>query len=246
MVFTVIASRYEPYPGFMERPQGVTGTVAFFGTGLMHSFYCKPNSILDVVWADLVVNMHLLNIARIGLMKDKLKKPEVALICAYPQDQLKLRERYDWIVKTQRKYPFSKCFGHYNLKTVSCYYYFVLRVLVYQVVPSIFLDMLLRASNIRPMAMFAQRKMFAGSKELVHFCTRSFQSDGATNIADLLRLSRDSVFKIDSTFETINDAGIETSYKAYLMGTRKYLLKDDESTLPAARKRYKMWVLLLV
>lgn len=214
--------------------------IAFFGTGLMHSMLANRDAILDLVWVDLVVNMHLLSIARVGLAKEKLTKPEVVLICAYPFDQRHFLCRYDHIMKAQRKFPYSKCFGHYNIQMISCPYYFALRVIVYQVIPSIFVDLLLKASNMKPMAMSAQRKMFAGCKDLAYFCSKSLPGDGPTELANLVLLSKNSPFSVQSYFEAFNMDSTDGCYDSLLLGTRKYLLRDDESSLPAARRRYKM------
>lgn len=222
--------------------QGVTGIVAFVGTGLLHSVYANPDAFLDVMWADLVVNVHILSIARVGLKKQKLTKPEVVLICCYPHDKANFKVRFDRIVEAQRRNPFSKCFGHYNVKIVSCYYHYVIRFVVYQVLPSIFLDLILKALKMKPMVLASQRKLFAGSKDLEYFCSRSFHSDGVTNLAELMLMTKDADFKLDSLFMSTNDAAIATSFDALVLGTRRYLSKEDDSSLPSARKRYKMFV----
>lgn len=214
--------------------------IAFFGTGLMHSMYAKPHAILDMMYADLVVDVHLLSIARVGLMKEKLTKPEVVLMCSYPFDEFDLENQLNHLARIQKKLPFSKCFGDYNIEMVPCYYNFVLRVLAYQVVPSLLVDLLLRASKIRPIAMSSQRKMFVANKEMGFFTTRSFQSAGITHLGDLVVLSKESVFSVDSLFQQTNDVCLENAYGSFIAGTRKYLLRDDDSTLPAARRRYKM------
>lgn len=222
--------------------QGVTAFVAFYGTGLLHSMYANPNEILDVVFADLVVNIHLLSIARVGLMNQKPEQPEVVLICAHPYDPFPLKNRYEYITTAEKKHPFSKCFGSYNIKMVPCYYHFVLRFLVYQVVPSLILDIFLKAFKLPAIAMSSQRKIFVGSKDLEHFLHRSYKSDGVSNLAELVVMSKESDFKIDSLFQQTTEVNIQNSYDSFVSGTRKYLLRDDESSLPAARKRYRMWV----
>lgn len=209
------------------------------GTGLSHSVYANPHTILDVVWADLVVNVHLLSIARMGLEAEKLSKPDVVLICCYPYEQFDFKLRFEWIIRAQKKVPFAKCFGQYNLKIVPCYYHYLLRFLLYQVVPSFFLDLLLRAFKIDPMVMKSQRKLFVGAKEVEPFCNRTYKSGGVTHLAKLLLLSKNSTFNIDSLFQQTNDESIEKSYKTFVLGNRKYLMKEDESSLPAARKRYQ-------
>lgn len=224
----------------MEKVQGVTGIVAFVGTGLSHSLYAKPDAVIDVVWSDFVVNVHLLSIARMGLQAEKLSKPDVVPICCYPYEQFDFKTRFEWITNVQKKVPFAKCFGHYNFKIVPCYYHYVFRFLLYQVVPSLFLDLLLRAFKIKPMVMKSQRKLFIGIKEVEPFCTRTYKSDGVTHLAKLLLLAENSTFNIDSLFQQTNDVSLEKSFKTFALGNRKYLMKEDESSLPAARKRYRM------
>lgn len=220
--------------------QGVTAICAFVGTGLLHSLHAQPHEILDVIWADLVVNLHLLSIARVGLLKQKLKKPEVVLICAHPYDQFDFNARFDKICNAHKKYPYAKCFGNYNVKMVPCYYHFVLRFLIYQALPSLFVDVLLRAIKIKPIAMLSQRKFFAGNKEIIYFLSKSYKSNGVTHLAELVLMSKESDFKIDSLFQQTNDVSVGKSYKAIALGNRRYLLKEDDSSLPAARKRFKM------
>lgn len=236
----VLCARYEPYEGFVEKMQGVTAIVALVGTGLFHSLHAKPNEILDVMWADLIVNLHLLSIARYGLNQEKLPKLEVVNMCGCTYDNTTFKQRFKIVCDSQRKFPFAKCFGNLNIRMVPCYYRFVLRFLAYQVLPSIFLDLLLRAFKMKPMAMTIQRKLFVGTKDLAFFMSRSFKSNGVTNLADLVLLSKESDFKIESLFQQTNDRAIASSYEAFVLGNRRYLLKEDDSSLPAARKRLKM------
>uniref|UniRef100_T1GCX2 Fatty acyl-CoA reductase n=1 Tax=Megaselia scalaris TaxID=36166 RepID=T1GCX2_MEGSC len=112
----ILCTRYEPIPGYTEKFQGVTGIIAFLGTGLLHSLYGKPHETLDVIWSDLVVNIHLLSIARIGLLEQKLSKPEIVLICAYPHDPFDLSSRMKYVVQSQENLPFAKCLASTALK----------------------------------------------------------------------------------------------------------------------------------
>lgn len=206
----------------------------------MHSLYGKPHETLDVIWSDLVVNIHLLSIARIGLLKQKLSKPEIVLICAYPHDPFDLSSRMKYVVQSQEKLPFAKCFGFYSIKVVSCYYHYLLRVVLYQLLPSMLLDLLLRIFKIKPMLMTFQRKVFAGSKELFYFVSRSYRSAGITHQDKLFEMADSSVFKINSLYEQTSNANAKRSYDAFVLGNRKYLMKEKDSTLTSARRRYKM------
>lgn len=52
----MVATKNEPFPGWIDNLYGATGVVVATMTGIMRTLHCDPKKLADVVPADMVVN----------------------------------------------------------------------------------------------------------------------------------------------------------------------------------------------
>lgn len=229
----------EPEPSYVETYYGITGLSAFWGTGLMRTAYSSKDVNFDLVFLDLVVNLMLIKASHMA-MKPRRKNPQVMLICS--ADIHSFGKCTKNMKRTMSKYPFDKSIWyHGRVVLTTCYFYFVFRILIYQVIPSLVLDRVLKRMGIKPMLMALQRKSFLGNKEITFFAFNSFPSTGITDKEELKELADGTDFSIThQLFCLETEKGRKELYEKFVLGCRRYLLKESDATLPYARIKMKM------
>lgn len=218
------------------------GIVSAMGTGLLRSMYARRDTYLDLIYLDLVVKLHLLHIIR---FKNNLKKEsnnlEIAQMSAGPMDPYTLGKRMKWAVKALEHYPFVKCVWFSGITITSCLFYYRLRVIMYQVIPSIILDLLLRAFKIEPRVMAIQRRLYNGALEMKFFLSNTISSNGLSHMLELVEMSNGTDFEIEPVLYTqlTEDTAIR-SYKECILSNRRYILREKDKTIPNAITQHKM------
>lgn len=114
--------------------------------------------------------------------------------------------------------------------------YYKIRVLLWQVIPAIFLDLLFRLFNKPPILISAQRKIIFLISVIYNYMTYPYQFD-TTRFENLKNELNEVDAKLFYTylvdtkdlFELVN-----------YVGTRKYILKEKDENIPRARKVSKL------
>ncbi|KAL5273197.1 hypothetical protein ACFFRR_000141 [Megaselia abdita] len=234
----IVFSLMEPEPSYVETYYGITGLSAFWGTGLMRTTYSNPDVHFDVVFLDLVVNLTLIKAAHMSLNPRK-ENPQVQLICSKDIHKFGLCTKN--MKRTMSKYPFDKSIWyHGRIVLTTCYVYFVLRVIFYQIIPSLMLDQLMKSFGVKPMLMALQRKSFLGNKEIAFFAFHSFPNTGITDKQELKELAENTDFTITRhIFCLETEEGRKEIYNKFVLGCRRFLLNESDETLPYARIKMK-------
>lgn len=226
----------------METLYGITGIVSAFGTGLLRTMYASRDTIMDIIYLDVVVNLHILNIVRFcSIVESSDERLDIALICAGYLDSFKLSKRIEMVEMMQSKTPFVKCIWHPALTITPCFYYFKFRYIFYQVLPSLLLDLVLRAFRIRPIIMSLQRRIFTGALEMHYFLTHTIHSYGISNLFELQKLGDGGKFDVESmVFVQLMESTAKSTYQEFVLSNRRYILKENDDSIPFARRQYKM------
>lgn len=129
--------------------------------------------------------------------------------------------------------PFNDQLWHVNTTVTSSELLFYLRVILFHIIPGFFIDLLLRLLGKEPMLVRLQRKIYIANVAVQYFITNqwSFLNKNTIELSDQLHPKDAESFGYNAsefnTFEYLTNA---------MRGARKYLLKEDESTLPQAIK----------
>lgn len=166
-----------------------------FGTGLYRSTFGRGDISLDVVYLDLVVKSLLLKIFDLGTSTDHHPGTKVMLVCGGELDPFNYDGKMSKSREAFEKYPFMKCFWYPGNVTTTFYPYYLWRVYIYQLIPSLLIDLILKSLGKPPVAMALQRRAHTGNMELKHFLANSFQSDGITELKRFNEVSTSSDFK---------------------------------------------------
>lgn len=137
------------------------------------------------------------------------------------------------------QHPFNDQLWHVNATVTSSKLSYYLQVILLHILPGFFIDLLLRLFGKPPMLVRLQRKIYIANMAVQYFLTNEWaflNTNTLTLDKSLLHEdAKDFGFKADE-FDVYN----------YLLkamkGARKYLLKEDESTLETAIKHSRRCV----
>lgn len=131
------------------------------------------------------------------------------------------------------QYPFNDQLWHVNSDVTARKFLYYLQVIVFHIIPGLFIDILLRLCGNKFRLVKLQRKIYIANMAVQYFLTNEWFFLNRNTLALDKNLLPEDVegfsFKADE-FDTY-----DYFFKA-MKGARKYLLKEDESTLEGAIK----------
>ncbi|XP_070154148.1 putative fatty acyl-CoA reductase CG5065 isoform X6 [Polyergus mexicanus] len=229
----VCAAYQEPFPGWVDNVCGITGIMTEIGRGTIRSIVCNANLIVDVVPVDFVVD---------------------TLICASWYNAM---QRTDTIriynCTSSALHPITwREFGHLTRKHaiespskyVMWYPDFTFRtnkfihaimVAMLHFLPAFIIDLILRVRGYKPIMMKITKRFERAAKTGEFFAINEwkFCADNMTKLVKFVKASGHcNDFNVD-----IKSLDWDTYLHQYMLGIRKYILKDNPDTLNNARSR---------
>ncbi|KAM0734055.1 putative fatty acyl-CoA reductase [Formica fusca] len=229
----VCAAYQEPFPGWVDNVCGITGIMTEIGRGTIRSIVCNANLIVDVVPVDFVVD---------------------TLICASWYNAM---QRTDTIriynCTSSALHPITwREFGHLTRKHaiespskyVMWYPDFTFRtnkfihaimVAMLHFLPAFIVDLILRVRGYKPIMMKITKRFERAAKTGEFFAINEwkFCADNMTKLVKFVKASGHcNDFNVD-----IKSLDWDTYLHQYMLGIRKYILKDNPDTLNNARSR---------
>ncbi|XP_012144427.1 putative fatty acyl-CoA reductase CG5065 isoform X2 [Megachile rotundata] len=239
----VIASWKEPAPGWVDNVNGPTGLMVGAGKGVLRSMLCNGDYVLNVIPCDMAINAIIVFAWKIG--REKPTEPVFMNVTNALENPISWRFAVDVGKKYAIEYPFTGILWYPggSLTTSKVYHY--IRIILFQYLPAFLIDGLMVLSGNKPFLVNIQHKVNNGVKIVKYYTTKEwvFRQDRMKALELELNPSDREEFFMDTT--VIN---WDTYMLQYILGTRKYCLKDDPSTLPRARKvmgylYYADWIL---
>ncbi|XP_062561582.1 fatty acyl-CoA reductase wat-like [Armigeres subalbatus] len=222
----------EPVPGWIDNFNGPVGLLAGMGTGVMRTgcinvdkhINCIPvdvsiKAIIVAAWkcanssqSDMVIYNSAAEVHKTATYKFLLTDGE-DIYFRVPTTQMM------WVP------------GGMNLSNMFLFYIFFF---ICQLLPSIMADAFLSLSGRKPMLLRLQRRIFDATIALEYFIDNEwvFKTDNFRSLdLDLLEQDKES-FNISYLKD-----GLMAYYTICILGGRRYLFKEKDETIPAARKK---------
>ncbi|XP_052749017.1 fatty acyl-CoA reductase wat-like isoform X2 [Galleria mellonella] len=235
---SIVLSTYEePFRGWTDSIYGPTGLIIGTGTGVLRTMYIDMNKVADMVPVDLTVNAIL---ASAWYTAKNFKENQTSDIPIY-NFVSGAQNPCTWgtFVELNRKYgldiPTIKAVWYYGLTATNNYYMFLFYNFFLHYIPALLIDAynVLRGRQ-RVMLKFYS-KIMKMTKILFYFSTQQwkFNDEGVKNMWNALSEEDKVVFPF-----SIGEMSWDRLCEKFLLGLRVYIVKDDLSTLPEARKRW--------
>ncbi|KAL0122076.1 hypothetical protein PUN28_007090 [Cardiocondyla obscurior] len=230
----VTASYKEPVPGWVDNMNGPTGLMIGAGKGVIRSMLCNENYMSDIIPCDMAVNATIALSWLVGTKKST--KPIFLNATVNPENPISWGDALKIGKKHVLENPFSQPLWYPGGRLTSSKVLHWIAVTFFQIIPAYLLDVLLIVTGNKPFLVRVQNRVNSGLELLQYYTMKEwiFCNDNLRDLQDQLCPSDKETFYMDTKLIRWNEYLL-----AYILGTRKYYLKDDLSTLPRARRVFK-------
>uniref|UniRef100_A0A336M984 Fatty acyl-CoA reductase n=1 Tax=Culicoides sonorensis TaxID=179676 RepID=A0A336M984_CULSO len=226
----VIAKAIPPFEGWINNLNGPYGVSIGGLLGVLRICYGKEDSALDVIPVDVTVNGMILSACKRHIVDEST--------AVYNANFLKTSigqiDRSGKAVEFE--FPLSKTIWTKNVTCTTCKYNFIIQSILFHFIPAALIDGLLKFMDKKPQLLKVHRKVQAAQKALALFMKTSFEifNYNFTHLDCYLNEEDRKTFDIKITeVAKYHDRFNKNTIKCI----RKYILKDPDETIPAARKR---------
>jgi alcohol-forming fatty acyl-CoA reductase len=230
----VAASAEEPFPGWIDNINGVTGIILASGKGVLRTMFCKADNIADLIPVDFTSNLIISSAWYRGS-----NQTEDCLIYNFTSGKLNpltwtLFENYG--AMAYYKYPFENpVLFPRPVITESRIVAFFKQLFEQKMVAYLF-DFILILTRKKPFLVKINKKIEKHIGVMAFFSTKqwNFSNENVLMLSNKLNSIDSKVFNFDVM--TIN---WQTFIKHYCLGAKKFLLKEDMKNIIKARNDLK-------
>ncbi|XP_017783688.1 PREDICTED: putative fatty acyl-CoA reductase CG5065 [Nicrophorus vespilloides] len=235
----VVSSYKEPIRGWIDNVYGPTGVITGAGVGILKTLHCNGSSIAEIVPIDYVVN-GIISAA----YKTAVTKSENLPIYNFVQSRDNPITWQDFCTMN-KKYglhvPVMQAVWYYSLTLNRNKYMHLLYTLFLHFIPALLIDFSCIVVGKKPQFMKVYKKIHKFTKVITYFSMGawSFKDERTKEMWNNLSNKDKEIFPFDMR-------SIDWDYHSQMntMGIRSYLMKEDPSTLPEARKKWmKLFIL---
>ncbi|XP_039294387.1 fatty acyl-CoA reductase wat [Nilaparvata lugens] len=230
----IIATEKEPIPGWVDNLYGPSGVVVASTTGIMRTVNVDGNVIADVVPVDMVSNAIIASAWHLDTMKNKdsTEPPPIFNCVSSVQNPI------TWYTF------FSLCYKYWPHTIFAIWYPFLsinssrtrhrLLSFIWHYLPALVIDSIAQLVGKQPNLVKVSNKVEKICSLLSYFSTRQwdFRDDNLQSMWQSLSSEDQELFWFN-----IKSLDWEKYFYNYMRGARQYLLKDDLSSIPAAKTR---------
>ncbi|XP_033362677.1 putative fatty acyl-CoA reductase CG5065 [Bombus vosnesenskii] len=231
------ASLEEPCPGWIENISGFTGTFLLISRGCATAIRGRRDARLDVVPVDFVVDMIICTAWHVTLHRDHEVKVYncTSNACPFKWGQMK-----DTMVKCSIETPLNDTLWYPGCPMIANRYIYNLRSVIPHVLPAFIVDIFLRLRGSKPLLMKLLKngnKLFTSLQYFIlHEWT--FQRDNCSDLVRKVKMLNDGdMVKLD-----LRDMDWGKYVAIYLMGIRKFILKQEFKSAARQRLSRLYWI----
>uniref|UniRef100_A0A0P6D5V9 Fatty acyl-CoA reductase n=1 Tax=Daphnia magna TaxID=35525 RepID=A0A0P6D5V9_9CRUS len=227
----VTAAAKEPTPGWIDSLYGPTGLIAGGAKGFLRLFKCDASCVIDLIPVDYAVNL-MIAVAWHQAITNPSQLTIYTSSTSYHNpitiQQLRLLSE-DAVIK----YPPKEIMWCPSGECTNRDWYFRINVLFTHYLPAYCLDFISQLTGKRAKMVKLYERVFKATSSLGFFNSHQWQfvSENSLKIRSQMSTSDQHAFDFD-----VRHLNWRTYFETYVQGIRQFILKDDPSTLPQARK----------
>ncbi|XP_052132665.1 putative fatty acyl-CoA reductase CG5065 isoform X1 [Frankliniella occidentalis] len=228
----------DPVPGWVDNVCGITGIMMEIGRGTIRSIICEEDYIVDLIPVDLVVNTLITAAWRTGthhannVQVYNCTSGQLNPVHWHEFGRLTQNQAVDTPTKYAQWYPgFSFRTNRAVHKFCEIFFHFL---------PAHVVDLLIRAQGGKPIMVKIAQRFKAAAKTGEFFSLHEWDFE-SSNMKALMK-DMDCVTDRETFDVDVSHMEWKPYVADYMMGIRKYVLKDGAESLPAARSKLnKLW-----
>ncbi|CAG4986109.1 unnamed protein product [Colias eurytheme] len=233
----VISTYEEPVRGWTDSVYGPTGLVVGIGIGVLRTMYMDLDKVADMVPVDLCVNAIIASTYHTAknFRENQTSNIPIYNFVSGSQNPTTWGE----FIESNRRHgttrPTTKAVWYYGLTPTKSYYMFLFYNFFLHYLPAVLIDTFCALTGRKRNMLKFYHKVRKLANILFYFSTQDWRFTD-NNVQNMWH----SLTSPDRTVFPFNMADMSWEYMAetFLLGLRVYLVKDDLSTLPEARKKW--------
>ncbi|XP_063107939.1 fatty acyl-CoA reductase 1 isoform X5 [Cavia porcellus] len=225
------ASWKEPFPGWIDNFNGPSGLFIAAGKGILRTMRASNNALADLVPVDVVVNTSLAAAWYSGV--NRPRNIMVYNCTTGSTNPFHWGEVEYHVISTFKRNPLEQAFRRPNVNLTSNHLLYHYWIAVSHKAPAFLYDIYLRMTGRSPRMMKTITRLHKAMVFLEYFTSNSWgwNTDNVTMLMNQLNPEDKKTFNID-----VRQLHWAEYIENYCMGTKKYVLNEEMSGLPAARK----------
>ncbi|XP_061767965.1 fatty acyl-CoA reductase 1 isoform X2 [Nerophis ophidion] len=228
------ASWQEPFPGWIDNFNGPSGVFIAAGKGILRTMRANNDAVADLIPVDVVINLMLA-----AGWYTAVHRPKKALVYNCTTGGI---NPFHWgeiehhVMSTFKRNPLEQAFRRPNANITSNYLIYQYWILVSHKFPALIYDLFLRLTGQKPQMMRIFNRLHKAISLLEYFSSQDWEwnSDNMTMLLGQLSPEDRKTFNFD-----VRQLNWPEYIENYCIGTKKYVLNEDMSDIPAARQHLR-------
>ncbi|XP_031438737.1 fatty acyl-CoA reductase 1 [Clupea harengus] len=228
------ASWQEPFPGWIDNFNGPSGIFIAAGKGILRTMRANNDAVADLIPVDVVINLTLA-----AGWYTAVQKPKSALVYNCTTGGI---NPFHWgeiehhVMSTFKRNPLEQAFRRPNANITSNYLINQYWILVSHKFPALLYDLFLRLSGQKPQMMRIFNRLHKAIGLLEYFSSQDWEwnSENLNMLMSQLSPGDRKTFNFD-----VRQLNWPEYIENYCIGTKKYVLNEDMSEIPAARQHLR-------
>ncbi|XP_076588914.1 fatty acyl-CoA reductase 1 isoform X1 [Chaetodon auriga] len=228
------ASWKEPFPGWIDNYNGPSGIFIAAGKGILRTMRASNDAVADLVPVDVVINNTLAAAWYSG--SQMLNRSRNILVYNCTTGGI---NPFHWgeveyhVISTFKRNPLEQAFRRPNVNLTSNHLINQYWIAVSHKAPAFLYDLYLRLIGREPRMMKTITRLHKATMVLEYFTSHSWvwNTDNVAMLISQMSPEDKKVFNFD-----VRQLHWAEYMENYCMGTKKYVLNEELSGLPAARK----------
>ncbi|XP_067347313.1 fatty acyl-CoA reductase 1 isoform X2 [Channa argus] len=228
------ASWQEPFPGWIDNFNGPSGLFIAAGKGILRTMRASNDAVADFIPVDVVINLTLA-----AGWYTAVHRPKTALVYNCTTGGI---NPFHWgevehhVISSFKRNPLEQAFRRPNANITSNYLINQYWILVSHKFPALIYDLFLRLSGQKPQMMRIFNRLHKAISLLEYFSSQDWEwnSENMSMLMSQLTPEDRKTFNFD-----VRQLNWPEYIENYCIGTKKYVLNEDMSDIPAARQHLR-------
>ncbi|XP_023234534.1 fatty acyl-CoA reductase 1-like isoform X1 [Centruroides sculpturatus] len=228
----VSATWQEPIPGWIDNLNGPSAFIVATGKGFLRTMLVYRDTTVDIVPVDIVSNAMITVSWRTGTKKSRSTMVYNCTSDNHIKFTWGMLERH--IYPLVLKYPSMEVYRYPGGSFKSNRFVNQICLKVEHGLPAVILDLVAKLTGNKPRFVELYKRMLRAMSILQYFTTNewTFYNDNLSELRDELQGNDKKTFNFD-----LRHINMSVYLENYVRGLRRFILHEDDATLPAARRK---------